>query len=274
MAFKRKLGSKRSAHPKRKRVSRARHARKSSHSSFAKKVMTVVRKAEMPKTFVLAADHAAIGMGFGTAGYSVPFDFNPNQGVGDGQHLSTRCEIKKVTLQMIITPAPFDATNNANPGSLEVRSLMMAYKEQPQTTISITDRFFDEGTGTEPLGGTLFDMIMPIDKTVYSVYKDTVKKVGHSVYSFDAGAGAASYNYDANNDFKMNQKYHWDITKAFKKTVTFGAGVSGLYSPGAGSSQDRIPSLVVWAAPADGTTGNAAIALRVSYRVVFTYTDF
>jgi len=136
-----------------------------------------------------------------------------SQGVGAGARIGNAVKVKKVTLNYILRPTPYDAFSNVNPCPAEVQLMLGYVKQRPSEIPTNLDilRLYQNGSGISGPVGTLRDIITPINNDYWTIKKRWTHKVGFSIN--DGTGGLAGQQYFANNDFKMNIKRSINITK-------------------------------------------------------------
>lgn len=235
--------------------------------SFAKKVMTVVKKQAEHKniTYSSSANLPSV------VGANVPVQFclSPNatylnivQGVGQGDRIGNKIKIVKASLSFIITAGGFDVTNNPNPQPMEVRMIIGRNKQAPQSSMNVST-LFQAGSSTATPIGNLFDQILPLNRDNNTIYKQKTFKVGNAIAT---GTGAApGQNYFANNDFKLNIKQKIDITDYISKNYCYNDATSTPQSP--------YLYVLFLASAASGLQYNAAWPLYMAYYIDIEYID-
>lgn len=199
----------------------ARRARKAT-PSFAKKVMKIVQKTEEVK-----CTQYAFTIGYTNYSSATPtlINVSPNattmvipQGVGQGDRIGNKIRVKKVTLKCILVPEQYSASLNPNPCPHEVRMTLISNKKTVQTTPVMASLIQNGNTSVAP-SGNLADMIDSYNTDLNMIHRDRKFKVGLS--SYGGTGGSAAVQYYNNNDFKVNHKFTWDITKAYPKTLNY-----------------------------------------------------
>jgi hypothetical protein len=143
-----------------------------------------------------------------------------DQGTGVSGRIGNNISLKRVTLNLIFYPLPYNATTNARPRPQEVKMWLLYDKESPTSIPQIGNDFIDLNNSSIALSGTLIDMMSSVNKERYIVKYSKVFKLGYSSYE---GATSDSNNSQefANNDFKLNQKFSKDITKYLVQNVKY-----------------------------------------------------
>lgn len=185
------------------------------------------------------------------------------QGVGSSDRIGNKIRVKKVTLNLIMYPRPYDANTNATPANHDIRLLIVHSKNNPTDTV-VSSTFFETNNGTTSPQDNLQDMMYTVNPDVYVVSHDRRFKLGTSKNS-GTGSDAAA-QFFSNNDYKYNQIIKMDITKSFPTVITWNdtSNVPTSFSP----------TMILLQAPADGTTTNIAAVLNNYWaQVIMEYTD-
>nr|WAE42388.1 MAG: capsid protein [Cressdnaviricota sp.] len=241
-----------------KKRSYKKHAKK---TTFASKVLKVVRKAEETKMVAYSSN-------FNIGNYTSvvpsqayvspnPTSLNISQGTQAGQRVGDKVHVKKVILRGILIPLPQVAVTNYPMTLQECRVIVGRNRLSGQALLPSANLFTLGDTDIPPVG-ILPDMLYPINKQAISVYKDKCFKLGYAGYTANTTTAMTT-----DNDFKANAKFVWDITKACPKTLVWTSGVGG--TP---IFESPIAYLMAWTAPADGTTQAAqAACVNMTYEV-------
>lgn len=188
--------------------------------------------------------------------------------VGDGQENRTGNIIKtnRVMFKGVIYPNPYNGTTNPSPTPQEIVFWFISFRPQPGITTNPVDgTFFQEGNSSVPLQGTVVDVIRSINKERFYVYGKKVIKLGYNWYS-GTGQNNNAGNF-SNNDFKMNHKFSFDITKYCPKRIVFNDAINN-------DPQSRALWCVWEAVNADGTTqAVSTIPCSMQYQIDFFYKD-
>jgi len=144
-----------------------------------------------------------------------------SQGVGAGARVGNSIKVKKVTLNYILRPTPYDALTNANPCPTEVQLMLGYVKQRPSelpTNLDINKLFQAGNSVTAPVG-TLRDIISIVNTDYWTIKKRWTHKVGFATN--DGTGGLPGQQYFANNDFKLNIKKSINITKYLPSHFVF-----------------------------------------------------
>ena len=96
------------------------------------------------------------------------------QGVTQGTRLGNEIRIKKVMLNYVLRPAPYDATFNANPQPFEIELMLGYVKQYPGVLPNNADtvRLYQSGATSFAPSGSLRDIISTINGDVWHISKD------------------------------------------------------------------------------------------------------
>lgn len=201
-------------------------ARKSSYSTFAKKVRQIISRSAEKKQIDTTITHTTFGSN-ATASGALVIPLLPNaatmtlaQGTAVNQRLGNRIRVKKVTFRGCIVPAPYSASFNAAPEPQHVKFYFMSYKDTPNIPLNQNATpFYRSSATTSAMGGTGADPYLQIDHESITVYHEAVFTVGFSSYS-DAG-GIVNMQYYKSNDVPVKQEFSFDVTKWCPKEVVW-----------------------------------------------------
>jgi len=183
-------------------------------------------------------------------------------GAQQGDRIGNRLTTKKVTLDMIFWPAPYNVTTNPTPVPLEVIIWIIGLKESNVLPTNLDDFFQNGNTTTDP-NGTGVDVVKTYNKDKWVVHKRVVRKLGYAAYT---GSGPnAQAQYHSNNDFNLNQKVRLDLTKYCPKSVVW---------DDTGNPTSRGVYIAIEAVPADGGQLNASYTpARMYYNLNYQWCD-
>lgn len=150
------------------------------------------------------------------------------QGVGAGARVGNRVTLRKLMLNYVLRPMPYDATTNPNPLPCEVLLYLGYVKNNPSILPDNTDfdYFFQSGSSSLPPHGSLRDSIAVPNKDYWVIKKRWSHKIGYA--NNNGTGGVPAQQYHANNDFKYNVVKRLNITKHAPKMLTFNDGVGGV----------------------------------------------
>lgn len=144
-----------------------------------------------------------------------------SQGTGQGQRIGNRIKIKKLTFSGVIHPTPYNASTNPTPAPVMIKFWFFYDKDAPTLTptVKADGDFLQFGNTTSGMQNDLMDMFAPVNKDRYAVLKTKIFKLGYASYG---GTGALPQSGNlANNDFKLNCPFSFDLTKHVPKIYDF-----------------------------------------------------
>lgn len=159
-----------------------------------------------------------------TSLYAIPLSPYTNyteifQNVGAGSRIGNQIKIKKVVLKYILTPLPYNATLNPTPCPQMIKLWFGYQKNKPLERVAATPSFFQLGSTASQPTGFLQDLIQATNKDLFKIYKSRVHKLGFA--NNQGSGGQVGYQYEANNDFKMNIMSSIDVTRYMTKKILF-----------------------------------------------------
>ena len=189
-----------------------------------------------------------------------------SQGITQGTRIGNQIKVRKVMLNYILRPSPYDVVTNINPRPVEVQLLLGRVKLTPGSTPNGTDvnNMFQAGASVSaPMGGTR-DLISVINTDYWDIKKRWNHKIGYA--SNDGTGSIPGSQYNTNNDFKLNVVKRMDITKMCPATCTFNDNV--------GVSLTKNLYFMYYAVSADGIVYPAtAQPANIEFWVDFHYED-
>jgi len=215
-------------------------------------------------------------LGFGNVNESPEFNAFPmapingtwsiNLGTGAGSRIGNIIKVRRVRLNYILRPAPYDVTTNPNPKPSEVRLMLGYVKNSPAFLPLNTDiaQLFQQGNTSSSPVGNLKDLISVYNTDYWAIKKSWTHKLG---FSISGGTGASpGVQSHANNDFKYNVYRTMDITKMMPKTCVFNDAV--------GTTNTKNLFFMFYAVSAGGDTyGPTALPVFIDYWIDFHYED-
>jgi len=187
-----------------------------------------------------------------------------DQGVSQGQRIGNSIKIKSCHLRLLMNPKPYDATFNQTPEPMEIVMWLFYDKTNTTTIPNPTSDFIQLGGSSTYLQSKLIDTISTVNSDRWRVLMKKTFKLG---YSNNTGLGiSTSQPYAQNNDFKLNIKKTFNITKHLIKNVKFDDNDSAPTTRGLFCMFEAVP--------ADGSTGGTSQeACEVSYSIDCRYED-
>lgn len=143
------------------------------------------------------------------------------QGLGQGQRIGNKIKIKKLKIDGVIFPQPYNAVSNLTPCPTQIKVWFFYDKEEvnavpaPATAAD----FFQFGSTAIGFQNEFFDHTMPVNTDRYRVLTSRIFKVGYASYS-GTGTQPQQGNF-ASNDFKLNARLRVDLTKYVVKHCTY-----------------------------------------------------
>lgn len=188
-----------------------------------------------------------------------------DQGVSQEQRIGNKIRPYSCTLDLLFTPQLYNATSNTFPYPTMVRVIVFSQKESNDLPTSLPNFFQQGSSATAPIS-TGFDMILPVNKDVYTPYYDRVIKLGTSSWPTNISGGNPNAGGYGNNDYSLNPMLHIDVTKYLPSVVTFNDNLSNPTS--------KAVFVTILASRSDGTTSaTTQIPGRVFASLKFKYTD-
>lgn len=192
--------------------------------------------------------------------------FTVAQGAGQGNRIGNAITTKRLVMKGILVPTPYDNIYNTVVFPLHVKMYLFRDKTTPTVmpTPMFNGNFFQNGSSSTTFNNDLTDLVSPINTDRYSILATKTMKVG---FANAGGTGnQPAYQSFANNDFKYNVQFQFDLTKHYSKRVKFNdtsllPSCNGLY-------------LMVCPCSATGgaiPTGNRV--LDVNYTLEYKYED-
>ncbi len=186
------------------------------------------------------------------------------QGTGNSDRIGNSIRVKKALLSMVIFPATYNASVNANPVPQDVRFMILHSRATPTDTI-VSSTFFDSNNTTISPQDTIDDQLFAVNRDIYTVGMDKQYKCGFASFE-GTGASAGSQNFTS-NDYKQNILLNLDVTKHFPKNIR--------WNDVSTTPTSFQPVLVILVSRADGSTTGATNyqPLRYSANLTLDYTD-
>lgn len=150
------------------------------------------------------------------------------QGVGQGQRIGNQIRVRKVYLNYIIRPMPYDSVYNTIPRPVDVQLMLGYVKNTPSFTPVPGDvnQLFQSGSSTAAPAGTIRDIISVINTDFWVIKKRWTHKIGYANYggTTSSAPNQSQSQFYANNDYKYNAIKKLDITAHVPKLHVFNDG--------------------------------------------------
>lgn len=267
MAFRKKF-SKKTFRKNGKRPVRAKRSRKV--SSLRKLVKKEISRAA--ETKIIQAENMGLNLNGANSGNfaSNIWTLGPSpampisQGTGVGNRIGNRITTRRLTVKGHIVPLPYNEFTNGVPQPYVVKLVMFYDKTSPTGMPNPTTNFFQINNNNRGFTGDLVDMDWPVNVDRYRILATKTLKVGYSASNFTGYA--PTYQAFQNNDFKMNGRFSFNLTKHFPKVVTFDENSS--------TSTSRPIFMMAFFAAGSGTiVTNTQIPLQLSYMQEYHFDD-
>lgn len=189
------------------------------------------------------------------------------QGTTQGNRIGNEIKLKKLTFRGVLYPAAYNASTNSGPRPHEIKFWFVTQKDQPSEIPITYNKFFQDGSTSQTFDANLLDLIKVVNSDLFMVHTTRTFKLGQSEYF---GSGTNPNNqYWSNNDFNMNAKFSFDLTKYHVKNIK--------YNDGSNQPMTRGIFLVVEAIWANGSSSTVTqadeVANYMSYQVSMDYED-
>lgn len=149
-------------------------------------------------------------------------DLVVTQGVGAGNRVGNRIKTKKLTWKGTMVPLPYNAVNNSVPVPIQIKIWIFYDRTDPTAEPQPTTNFFQDGSSSRGFLNDLVDMWSPINTDRYRILASKTFKLGYANYAgTHAGTGTEAQQFFANNDFKYNANFSFNLTKHYPKNVRF-----------------------------------------------------
>jgi len=147
-------------------------------------------------------------------------------GTGQGNRVGNTIKTKKLMFRGTIVPLPYDGTFNPNPQPVQLKMYIFYDKTAPTSVPNpqAAGDFFQNGNAAKGFQNDLVDMWSPINRDRYRVLATKTFKLGLAAYE---GVGNSGNNqFFANNDFKYNANFSFNLTKHYPQMVKFNDGTT------------------------------------------------
>lgn len=143
-----------------------------------------------------------------------------DQGVAQDQRIGNKIRPYSCTLDMMFFGNIYNATSNTFPYPTMVRIIVFSIKDNNDVPTSLPN-FFQAGSTASPPISTGMDMILPVNRDVYTPYYDRIIKVGTNGWPTDIAGGNPNAGGYGNNDYSLNPSLKVDVTKYMPSVVTY-----------------------------------------------------
>lgn len=140
-------------------------------------------------------------------------------GNGQGSRIGNTIKIKKLTMKGVMFPASYSLETNLAPKPMEIKFWFCYQKNGPTLKPTAYDTFFQNGNNTQNFSTNVLDMVKTVNADTFRVFKTKIFKLGSAAYEH-AGVNS-NYQRYANNDFKLNHKFSFDLTPYVVKTYKY-----------------------------------------------------
>lgn len=193
-----------------------------------------------------------------------------SQGDAQGKRSGNQITTKKNTFSFVAILNPNAGTNTA-PKPLYLKVWVVGVRggqygtTAPDVANLIKSRFFNTGDSYQGFNDTLFDLIRPINKDVFTIHYTKTFKLGNSEYWISSGGTPTNYQHYANNDFRASIKFTVPLTKYTQKNIR--------YNDDDGSIFNTTNWLFFTLHNIDGTTIGTNDPVSIYYDHKYYYTD-
>lgn len=188
------------------------------------------------------------------------------QGVTVNARIGNQIKIRKIMLNYVLRPNPYDAVFNVATVPQEIDMFLGYTKQLPGFAPVAGDlgNLFQNGAAALAPVGSLRDIISSVNTDYWHISKRWRHKLGYA--SSTGTGGNAGNQFFTNNDFKLNVVKKLDITKFCPKTVTFNDANN--------TPQGRNLFFFYQSVRADGIIGGATqLPVNIEFWIDFKYED-
>lgn len=157
---------------------------------------------------------------------------SPTLGVNSNQRIGNECRTRRVTLNYVLRPTPYNATFNPLPVPVHVQ-FYLGYVKQASGVLPVSadfTAFYQNGSSSLAPSATLSDLIADVNTDKFTILKSWVHKIG---FQNSNGTGAnVGWSTYSNNDFRLNVVKKMDITKMYPKILRFDDATQSLQGRG------------------------------------------
>lgn len=220
MAYKKKFGKKVCCRAKKtwrrpKKVGKA--IKKAIRREIARDVETKSAQQFNYNQNIYPSDHASFPNNVFELGPSALMAIN--QGTSNGSRVGNKIKTKRLTFKGTIVPLGYNVTTNPNMVPMQGKIWIFYDRTDPTAIPAVTTNFFQNGSTNAAFQNDLVDLWRPVNTDRYRVLATKTFKLG---FADNAGTGASAANQNfANNDFKLNYNFSFDLTKWYPKVVKY-----------------------------------------------------
>lgn len=144
------------------------------------------------------------------------------QGVGQGQRVGNKVELVRLLFKGTIVPYPYNATTNNKLVPMQIKLFIFYDREDPNSIPApqANLNFLDFNNAVQGLHNDLVDLWAPVNEDRYKVVEAMGYRLGYSSNGMQ-NAGVNGWANYANNDFKLNCNFRFDLTKHMIKKQVF-----------------------------------------------------
>jgi len=189
-----------------------------------------------------------------------------SQGTGQGQRIGNEIKTKRLMFKGTISPLPHNSTFNTNPQPCQLKMYIFYQKDIPTAVPNpiAGPGFFQNGSVAKGFQNDLVDMWSPVNTDVYRVLATKTFKIG---FANNAGTGASQpFQEFANNDFKLNANFSFDLTKHYPQRVKFNDNTTVPTTRG-------LFCMVQYVAASGGNISNTQYMYKLQYMLDYQYED-
>lgn len=203
------------------------------------------------------------------------------QGTGSSTRNGNQIRTRKAVLRLVFTPLKYDSATNPLPAPMEVMIIIFKCKGIQGTgpdgddldgaRYLLNNHCFQSNYSTQSstgVDGRLITITRPFNNDTIQVLKKKVIKVGNSGISTSLSGDRTNQQQYVNNDFKLNQKLTFNVTKYLSKVYR--------YNDNDGETCNK--NLFFFCCPfsADGynLNNNGIIPLRMDWNYVYEYENY
>jgi len=145
-------------------------------------------------------------------------------GTAQGNRIGNTIKTKKLVFRGTIVPRAYDSTFNPAPQPVQLKMYIFYDKTTPTAVPNpqAANDFFQNGNSSKGFQNDLVDMWSPVNTDRYRILATKTFKIG---FAANDGSGSSVINgFFANNDFKYNANFSFDLTKHYPQMVKFNDG--------------------------------------------------